>query len=222
MEILDARTIAPAVRHTTIFDTFDALPVGGRFVLVNDHYPKPLLYQFLAERQGQFEWNVLEAGPALHRVELVKREDPEARGVLEILQADHERLDAIAEELDEKLGAGEVAGAQGRLGELTCGLERHMHAEEAALFPAFERATGMAGGPIHVMLHEHNQIRNDLAGMASALHSGDASRAKSTLASMMSVLAEHNAKEESIIYGRTDQALDDRARDALVQQILTV
>ena len=42
------------------------------FVLVNDHDPKPLFYQFQAERAGQFEWNYLESGPTVWRVEIRK------------------------------------------------------------------------------------------------------------------------------------------------------
>ena len=51
---LDVREVAPRVRHPLIFSTFDALPPGQSFVLINDHDPKPLYYQFEAERTGQF------------------------------------------------------------------------------------------------------------------------------------------------------------------------
>ena len=43
---LDVRVIPPREKHPTIFTTFSALAPGESFVLVNDHDPKPLRYQF--------------------------------------------------------------------------------------------------------------------------------------------------------------------------------
>lgn len=70
--LIDVRQIAPRERHPRIFQTFDQLPVGGSFVLANDHDPRPLHYQFSAERQGAFEWLYLEQGPDLWRVRITK------------------------------------------------------------------------------------------------------------------------------------------------------
>lgn len=72
MQTLDVRTIAPRERHPLIFTTFDALESGEAFLLVNDHDPKPLYYQFSAERQGQFSWEYLEQGPETWRVRVGK------------------------------------------------------------------------------------------------------------------------------------------------------
>lgn len=65
---LDVREIVPRERHPLIFQTFDQLAPGEAFVLVNDHDPKPLYYQFAAERAGQVEWEYLEQGPDVWRV----------------------------------------------------------------------------------------------------------------------------------------------------------
>jgi uncharacterized protein (DUF2249 family)/iron-sulfur cluster repair protein YtfE (RIC family) len=67
---LDVRTLAPAKRHETIFATYDGLGAGGAFVLVNDHDPKPLYYQFEAEHPGTFSWDYLESGPRTWRVRI--------------------------------------------------------------------------------------------------------------------------------------------------------
>ena len=72
MQTIDVRTIAPRERHPLIFATFDALGAGEAFLLVNDHDPKPLYYQFSAERQGQFSWEYLEQGPETWRVRIGK------------------------------------------------------------------------------------------------------------------------------------------------------
>ena len=67
---LDVRVIPPREKHPIIFRTFDALASGEAFVLVNDHDPFPLRYQFQAERPGAFEWEYLETGPAVWRVRI--------------------------------------------------------------------------------------------------------------------------------------------------------
>lgn len=76
--IVDVRTVPPRHRHPMIFDAFEQLAPGKTFVLVNDHDPKPLYYQFAAERQGAFTWRYLEEGPEVWRVEVGKtgQEDP--------------------------------------------------------------------------------------------------------------------------------------------------
>ncbi len=70
--VLDVREMAPKIRHPKIFETFDALEPGEGFILVNDHDPKPLLYQFKFERPGAFRWRYLEEGPEVWRVEIAK------------------------------------------------------------------------------------------------------------------------------------------------------
>ncbi len=66
--MLDARTIPPRIRHPMIFETFDKLPAGSSFKLVNDHDPRPLYYQFQAERAGQFTWKYEQEGPEVWEV----------------------------------------------------------------------------------------------------------------------------------------------------------
>jgi uncharacterized protein (DUF2249 family) len=68
--VLDVRDLAPAQRHETIFSTYQGLATGAGFVLVNDHDPRPLRYQFEAEHAGQFTWQSLEGGPEVWRVRI--------------------------------------------------------------------------------------------------------------------------------------------------------
>jgi uncharacterized protein (DUF2249 family) len=68
--VLDVRDLAPAQRHETIFSTYRELAPGAGFVLVNDHDPRPLRYQFEAEHAGQFTWQSLESGPEVWRVRI--------------------------------------------------------------------------------------------------------------------------------------------------------
>jgi len=71
--ILDIRPVHPSQRHLLIFEKFEGLEAGEGFVLVNDHDPKPLYYQFQAERTDQFTWEYLEQGPQVWRVRIGRR-----------------------------------------------------------------------------------------------------------------------------------------------------
>ena len=69
---IDVRPIAPRERHPLIFGGFDALAAGEALLLINDHDPKPLFYQFQAESKGEFTWDYLESGPEVWQVRIGK------------------------------------------------------------------------------------------------------------------------------------------------------
>ncbi len=60
---LDVRDLVPRERHPLIFSRLDALSGGDTLRLVNDHDPKPLRYQLMAERPDMFTWEPEKQGP---------------------------------------------------------------------------------------------------------------------------------------------------------------
>ena len=71
--VLDVREIAPRERHPLIFETVDGLKPGESLRLINDHDPKPLYYQLMAERPGQVGWEYIESGPDVWQVRVSKQ-----------------------------------------------------------------------------------------------------------------------------------------------------
>ena len=71
-QLLDVRSMPPRQRHPTIFQTWSDLPDGGSFLLVNDHDPLPLYYQFACEHAGTFHWEYQAQGPEIWRVRIRK------------------------------------------------------------------------------------------------------------------------------------------------------
>lgn len=59
---LDVRQMPPWERHPAILAAFDQLAPGQSLVLINDHEPKPLYYQFAAEMPDRFSWQAEERG----------------------------------------------------------------------------------------------------------------------------------------------------------------
>jgi uncharacterized protein (DUF2249 family) len=66
--ILDVRNVVPFERHRLIFETFNNLKEGENFILINDHDPKPLYYQFKYELEGQFNWEYIQSGPDVWKI----------------------------------------------------------------------------------------------------------------------------------------------------------
>jgi uncharacterized protein (DUF2249 family) len=70
---LDVRVIPPREKHPTIFRVFDSLASGQSMVIVNDHDPRPLRYQFSGERPNTFEWTYEAEGPEVWRVRIDRK-----------------------------------------------------------------------------------------------------------------------------------------------------
>jgi uncharacterized protein (DUF2249 family) len=70
--VFDVRPIPCRIKHGQIFQRWLDLPVGRHFVLLNDHDPVPLRYQFEAEFPGAVSWEYLERGPEDFRVKITK------------------------------------------------------------------------------------------------------------------------------------------------------
>lgn len=220
---LDVRDVPPLRRHPQIFQTFDALSPGETFVLVNDHDPKPLLYQFQFEHAGEFDWSVLENGPERFRVE-IRRRSGAPRGVNEYLSWDHRRLESILAAVELHVASAAFKEAGARFAEFSCGLNRHILMEERILFPAFEKSIGMRdGGPTMVMMVEHQEIKRLLGEVAAAIRDRAQHRFVTAADGLRSVLGEHNAKEEQILYPMSDQVAGGvRERDDLVKLMQSV
>ena len=72
IQTLDVTQLEPRMKHPTVFKYFDALSAGEAFVIENDHDPKPLYYELLAERGNIFTWEYLEQGPEWFKVKIAK------------------------------------------------------------------------------------------------------------------------------------------------------
>jgi len=72
MDTLDVTQIEPRLKHPSIFNKFDDLSEGDAFVIHNDHDPKPLYYQLIAERGEVFDWQYLLSGPQIWEIKITK------------------------------------------------------------------------------------------------------------------------------------------------------
>jgi len=71
-KVMDVRPIPCSIKHGLIIRTWLELPVGDHFILLNDHDPVPLYYQFSAQWPGTFTWEHLVRGMDEIRVKITK------------------------------------------------------------------------------------------------------------------------------------------------------
>lgn len=89
---LDVTALEPRLKHSTIFEIYDELIPGEAFIINNDHDPKPLYYQLLAERGPVFSWEYLENGPAVWKVKIGKNAGTETDPTIgEIVTKDYRK-----------------------------------------------------------------------------------------------------------------------------------
>lgn len=69
---LDVRVIPCRQKHAMIFQRWAQLAIGEHFVLVNDHDPVPLYYQFAGQFPGAFNWEYLVEGPDEFQVRITR------------------------------------------------------------------------------------------------------------------------------------------------------
>jgi regulator of cell morphogenesis and NO signaling len=131
--VLDAREMPAKIRHPRIVESFDALAPGESFVLVTDHDPSPLFYQFTFERAGTFRWSYVEQGPDVWRVQIGKTTPAISPGQT---VADVTRQHPAAQAVMQELGINHCCGA-------------HLTLTEVA---------ASAGVPIETLLHALDSV----------------------------------------------------------------
>ncbi|MCL6524523.1 MAG: iron-sulfur cluster repair di-iron protein [Thermoflavifilum sp.] len=92
---LDVTQIPPKLKHPTIFEHFDALQEGDSFSILNDHDPKPLYYQLLAERGDTFTWEYKQQGPQWWEVEIGKKKVNKSLTVGQIAATDQRKAEVL-------------------------------------------------------------------------------------------------------------------------------
>jgi hemerythrin-like domain-containing protein len=120
--------------------------------------------------------------------------------------------------------AARLAGGEGWwreiIGWLRAFADRNHHAkEEASLFPAMVKAgVPSEGGPIGVMLEEHERGRALVAAMEASEPAARAATARAYVA----LLREHINKENEVLFPLADAILDEAAQGALQREFEAV
>ncbi|HEV7332254.1 MAG TPA: iron-sulfur cluster repair di-iron protein [Flavisolibacter sp.] len=210
--VLNVTLIEPRLKHPTIFRYFDDLKGGEAFQILNDHDPKPLYYQLIAERGNIFTWEYLESGPAWWRVQIRKVNTDAGETVGQIAAKDLRKAEVFR-----KYGIDFCCGGKKTLKQVCDEKGLDIAAVEAALDNA--QATQKAGEHFdrwnldfltdyiynkhHVYYYDEGPVIADLLTKVLMRH-GDHYPVLNHIYELYKTLAEelggHFAKEEKIVF----------------------
>ncbi len=130
------------------------------------------------------------------------------------LEIEHREIDGGIEQFVAALDAGGTPPDPAPLTAALSGLRRHIYLEEEFLFPPLKAAGLM--GPIFVMLREHGMLWRQMDTVESLLPSADTAAVRQACLELLSLLDDHNSKEEPIIYTQADGILGAEAGGELL------
>ena len=127
-----------------------------------------------------------------------------------LLANHHEYCDSLFAKAEEAANEEDWDACETRMTAFADALEAHFAVEETILFPAFEAATGMAGGPTSVMRGEHTQMRELVAAIRAATSSRNADDFFGSCETLVIFMEQHNRKEEGILYPMCDDRIENK------------
>lgn len=217
---LDISPIASDRRIDEVIQSVNDLKEDERLIIRCDENFFDTIGDLYAKLEEQFVWSPLLSGPDQWKGEILKT--PAGAGIhksiIEFMTFDHKRCDELYAEGESAGNEGDWELAVQYIKAFELGMRRHLGAEENILFPAFTEATGMIGGPVQVMIMEHEQMRGVLAQMISAIDDNDRETLFSLGDTLVILMQQHNVKEEGILYPMIEQHLSDRAEE-IIQRI---
>lgn len=100
---LNVTILPPRLKHSTIFEKFDELISGESLSILNDHDPKPLYFELLAERGKIFTWKYLEEGPENWQVRITKNKTMEGEANVADSNAHETKIPFAGSNADENI-----------------------------------------------------------------------------------------------------------------------
>lgn len=200
---------------------------GEPIALEVDVPPRPLLADLLDEGALSRALVLLERDGDHGRIMILPRRSNGTLKLAELLEADHARLDAIADRMCESVRVDPMRAVV--LAHLfSFGMRRHVTAEEAILFPACQARLGGPPQYMKVLQHEH---RATLLYTDRLLFCAERVRSRSdrdeatedllrTRRALGGVIAEHNEKEERLVFPLLDRTMREAERRVLLRKLV--
>lgn len=212
--ILDVTILEPRLKHPTIFEKFDSLNPGEDFIIHNDHDPKPLYYQLLAERGQTFVWEYVENGPEWWKVRIGKLAEGEKETTIgELVAKDYRKAQVF-----KKFGIDFCCGGKKTLSEVCNkkGIDIHRVEDELKNVDQQSQRTGdnyqnweLDFMCDYIINTHHNYVResipflSEISQKVARVHGGhhpELLKVAEVFAGIAADLSMHLMKEESILF----------------------
>lgn len=132
-----------------------------------------------------------------------------------LLSADHRRADQYFDAAICAAKASDWVASEKQLSSFLEALKQRIEVEEDVLFPAFEEATGMHGGPTVGMRREHRQMHALLDRIGAAIAARDMHALYPSAESFAKLMVAHSVNEEKILYPMCDQVFGESVEETL-------
>lgn len=132
---------------------------------------------------------------------------------------EHGRLDLLLRRASAEAEAGRVEAARAAAQAFCKDLAGHIALEEQLLFTLFEARAGIVGGPTATLRQEHREIEGAARLVCDALRRGDLAAFQEARRFLEAVRAQHESKEEHVLYPTTDRMLSDQERGAVMERL---
>ncbi len=136
-----------------------------------------------------------------------------------VLTADHRYGDQLFAAATQGAEQGDWPACRQQFDAFLRALKHHMKIEEQVLFPAFEQASGIRGGPTWVMRQEHQQMLALLDEIATAIAARNAEDLRASAQSFVELMTLHSTKEERVLYPMCDETLPDLSGEKLQEMV---
>jgi len=140
--------------------------------------------------------------------------------IKEFMSQDHRDCDEIFAQMEEAI-ASKSSESFSKFEIFQDSLTNHFKMEEMVLFPMFEQKTGMSQGPTQVMVMEHEQMRELLSKMQTAVEANDNNKFFGLSETLMILMQQHNMKEEQMLYTMIEQHLGNDS-EHIISRMRTV
>jgi regulator of cell morphogenesis and NO signaling len=138
-----------------------------------------------------------------------------ATSLTQSLGDDHLEIDVLLADLRAMIADREIERAEAHLPDVADRLLHHIRVEDEVLLPILDRRVPHFR-PSSVMRHEHRRIEALLALLERQLGAGQEQEASATFQQLERLLAEHNRREEHILYPFADHELSDDEQQLVV------
>ena len=139
---------------------------------------------------------------------------------LEILRDEHELLGRRLERIEGFLPFPRLFEADASAASIFARLLlAHMEREDRILFPSVAGLFGRAGGPLHVLRREHDQLSRLSAELPDAIRAREARRVHDIAEHLGTLMRDHLEKEERVVFRAVDSNLPRYRKRALSIQL---
>lgn len=127
------------------------------------------------------------------------------------LTTEHRDCDRLLEPAEDHARQGDWQAAARAFAAFDAAFAAHLAREESVLFPALESVAGGPLAPVEVMRGEHEAMEELMVRIREGLAARDVDEFTGSLDTLMLLIAQHNMKEEHVLYPMADRLLPDAA-----------